>query len=105
MQRIGAKAGCGVGFFGTDKIDKPVREFGQGRGIRLGGADVHVAEDLRGIDADDVAGDMPRDFKRQSGLAAGGRADQKNCRREPHRPRMKRRSSSAIESCTQVGRP
>ena len=49
-------------------------------GIRLGGADVHAAEYLCGIDADDVARIARGNLAGQRGFAAGGGADEKNRR-------------------------
>jgi hypothetical protein len=53
-QRVGAEAGGGIALLGRDQVDQPVRVTGQRRAVRLGGADVHVAEDLRRIDADQL---------------------------------------------------
>jgi hypothetical protein len=105
-QRVAAELRRRIAFFGRDQVDQPVREARQRRGVGLGGADVHVAEHLRRIDADDVAGKARGKLEGQRGLAAGGGADQQDGRRQGHqRPRMKSLSSSAIDSCTQVGRP
>ena len=51
-QRIGAEAGGGIAFFRRNEVDQAVRVTGQRGAIRLGGADIHVAENLRRIDAD-----------------------------------------------------
>jgi hypothetical protein len=64
-----------------DQVDQAVREARQRRRIGLGGADVHVAEYLRRIDADDIAGKARRQFEGQRRLAAGRRADQQMTRR------------------------
>jgi hypothetical protein len=49
-----------------------VRRLREGAGIGLGGAHVHALVDLRGIHADDLDRELPRDGDRHRGLAAGG---------------------------------
>jgi hypothetical protein len=68
-QRIGAKLGGRVALFRRDQVDQPVRKARQCRRVGFGGADVHVAEHLRRIDADDIAGEVRRQFESQCGLS------------------------------------
>ena len=77
-QRVVAEGGGGIGFGGIDDVDQVVRRAGEGRGIRLGGADVHVAEHQRGIDADEFHRQALHQFHRDTGLAAGGGAHQED---------------------------
>ena len=94
-QRIGAETSRGIRLRGIHDVDQVVgHALACGR-VGLGGADVHAAIDLRRIDA--------HDFHRQSlGKGQGRRrlAARRGAEQEDrlHRPRMKSRSSSAIES-------
>jgi hypothetical protein len=108
ISRSASARNCGgrVALLGRDQVDQAVREARQRRRVGLGGADVHVAEHLRRIDADDVAGKACGQFEGQRGLAACCRPDKQDCRWVLHHlPRMNSLSSSAIDSWTQVGRP
>ena len=99
-----AKGGSGIGFGRVDDVDQVVRCAGERGGIRLGGADVHVAEHQCGIDADEFHRQTLRQFHCNAGLAAGSGAHQEDDGRL-HLPRMNIASSSAIEIWNQVGRP
>ena len=83
-QRIAAEGCRGITFFRRDQVDQAVRKARQRRRIGLGGADVHVAEHLRRVDADDVAGKARGEFKSQGGLAAGRGSDEEYCRGLAH---------------------
>ena len=77
-QCIVAEGGGGIGLGRGDDVDQVVRCAGEGGGIRLGGADVHVAEHQRGIDADELHRQALHQFHGDAGLAAGGGAHEEN---------------------------
>ncbi|EHM53675.1 hypothetical protein HMPREF9080_01645, partial [Cardiobacterium valvarum F0432] len=56
MRGIGGKTGSGIGFFRIKNVDEGVRVTDEGCSVRFGGANIHAAIDLRGIDADKVHG-------------------------------------------------
>ena len=123
LPRIAHEAGSGIGLARIDQIDQVMRHGSQlGRG-RFGSADVHAAIDQRRVDADDFDLEALGQPHGDCALSRGGRAEQHDrvgcgqvrrpgsircqpCRpHEAHRPRKNQRSSSAIGTCTQVGRP
>ncbi len=85
-QRIVAECGGGIGFGGGDDVDQVVRRAGERGGVRLGGADVHVAIHQRRVHADELHRQALCQFHRDAGLAAGGGTHQKNCRRQNLHP-------------------
>ena len=103
-QRIGAELRRRVAFGRVDDVDQVVRHAAPLGPARLGGADIHAAEYLRRIDADDLDREIPRQLERDRALAARGRPHQKDCRRL-HWPRRNSLSRSARLIWNQVGRP
>src|SRR5205085_760120 len=53
---VGDEAGGGVGFPGVGGVEHEVGDAGAGGGVGLGGADVHAAVDLHGVDGHDGEG-------------------------------------------------
>ncbi len=53
---FGDETGGGIGFPGVGDVEHEVGDAGAGGGIRLGGADVHGAVDLHGVDGHDRCG-------------------------------------------------
>ena len=134
-QGIVAKARCGVALLRRDEVDQPVREFGERCRIRLGGADVHVDEHLRRVDADDRDREVASDREGKRRLAARCRSHDQDRRWQgrrhkklagppqeflgplgggpsgarasggAHFPRKKSLSSSVRLNWRQVGRP
>jgi hypothetical protein len=79
-QRIVAERGGGISIGRVYDVDQVVRRAGEDGGVRLGGADVHVAEHQRRIHADDFHRQVPDQLNGNTGLAAGGGAHQEDCR-------------------------
>ena len=123
LPRIAHEAGGRIRLARIDQIDQVMRHGSQlGRG-RFGSADVHAAIDQRRVDADDLDLEALDQTHGDCAFSRGGRAEQHDrvgrwqvsrpgsircqpCRPHlAHRPRKNQRSSSAIGTCTQVGRP
>ena len=75
MRRIGGKTGSRIGFFRVKNVNEGVRITDEGCSVRFGGADIHAAIDLRGIDADKMHGLTVSKGKGKVGLAGRGRAE------------------------------
>ena len=92
---------------GVDDIYQAMRHSRLFLRVRLGGANVHAAIDQRGVDADQIGRHALAYGHGQRGLAAGRRSHDRDqwplhgC----YWPRRKSRSSSAMLSDVQVGRP
>ena len=77
-QGIGTKTGGGIAFLGRDKVDQAVRVTRQRGTVRLGRADIHVAEDLSRIDADQLDRKTVGQCHGDGRLAGSGRTHDEN---------------------------
>ena len=84
-----AETGGGIAFFGGNEVDQVVGVAGQRGAVGLGGADVHVTEDLRRIDADQFDRKAVGERHGHRGLARGSRAHEQDGGRQAWRQRSR----------------
>ena len=84
-QRVGAETGGGIAFFRRNEVDQAVRVTCQRVAVRFGGADIHVAENLRRIDTDQFDGKTVSQRHGDRRLARGGRTHEQDGGRQAGR--------------------
>ena len=108
LARIAQELPCRIAHRRIADVDQMVRDPLTGRKVRLGGADIHAAIHLCGVDAHDLERQSVGEFEGNVGLARARWAHEQQ--RAPaaaahQRPRMNNRSRSPSDSRTHVGRP